>query len=114
MIRTICVSFQEKSQFYYEQIISKVTALQLGTSFTTLILRANTFLIAYYVAGMALSISHILAHLILMIIQCGKAIVGSLLQFRKLRHRELLPKVELGFEPQQPSSRACAFNCYAK
>ena len=32
MIGTICVSFQKKSEFYYEQIILKVTTLQLGTS----------------------------------------------------------------------------------
>ena len=62
----------------------------------------------------ALSISHMLAHLILMKIQCGKASMGLPLQFGKLRHRELLSKVEVGFEPWQPSSRACAFNYYAK
>lgn len=48
---------------------------------------------------MALSISHMLGHLILMKIQYGKASMGPPLQFGKLRHRELLSKVELGFEP---------------
>lgn len=83
-------------------------------TFTPLILIANIFWIACYVAGRALSISHMLAHLILMIIQYGKASMNLPLQFGKLRHRELLSKVELGFEHWQPSSRACAFNHYAK
>lgn len=57
-----------------------MTALQLGTLFyySSIILIANTFLIAYYVLGMALSISQILAHFILKMIQREDAIMGSL------------------------------------
>lgn len=42
-----------------------------GNSFyySPIILIANTFLIVHYVAGMALSISHTLAHFVLPIIQ---------------------------------------------
>lgn len=76
-----------------------------GNSFyySPIILIANTVLIVHYVAGTGLSIyfPHI-----------GsfhppddpgwECALGSLLQFRKLRH-----KVELGFEPWRSGCRAC-------
>lgn len=75
MICDLCFILREKLILWWAGYFKR-DSFAGGNLYVFIILVANPVLDTYYGAGMALSISYLLAHfIILMIIQCGKAIM---------------------------------------